>query len=103
MSDIHIQFVGWNNEAGHDKIWGYFTVGDSSTVFVFYGGRLQSQTLKQHGFNHKLASLRQSKICKGYKEISTDELRKIFPDCESQLDSKLLFAILSENKYKAAS
>ena len=109
MDNVQIIFAGWNNTKGHDKVWGYFRLSATEkylnfhgeTVYVFWGARGKSISIKQHEIGEKLYSLQRSKTSKDYKKISEEEFLKIFPNFYQQIDEKLTFAILAGAKYKA--
>jgi len=108
MDNVQIEFVGWNNSKGHDKVWGYFYFGEnqkflkeSTTVYVFWGARGKSLSIKQHETGKKLYSLHWSKESKGYNQITSGRFLEIFPTFYQQIEDKLTFAILAGAKYKA--
>jgi len=111
MENIQLYYTSWCNTKGHDKVWGYFYLGESKhgqyvgdlPMFVFYGARGKSLQIKEHVYGPKLISLRRSKESKGYKSVPTDEFLDICPNFYQEVDNKLTFAILGGNKYKAAS
>jgi hypothetical protein len=109
MDKIQILYTSWCNKKGSDKVWGYFSLNYEPRgswdypVFVFYGARGKSLTLKQHILNDDLINLRRSKERKGYEFIEEEsDFLKLCSNFYEEVDNKLTFAILSGNKYKAA-
>lgn len=80
MSNYTINFFGWNNEPGHDKVWGYITVGDGSgaKLYNFWGARGRKIAFKEYppGWDsvHELRKLARKKAERGYREIPVDQI-----------------------------
>lgn len=109
MENLEILCAQWCNTKGSDKVWGYFSLGCDTDklawmkpVFVFWGARGKSLQIKEHVLCDDLISLSRSKERKGYKFVETEKFLEICPNFYDEVDTKLTFAILAGNKYKAA-
>ena len=98
-----INYFGWNNEPGHDKVWGYLTIGEGVTaeLFNFWGARGKKLSFKKHETNYfsvdELRRLAQKKTGKGYREIPTGDIETVVEGFHEQLELQLTLAKLFEN------
>ena len=99
-----LNFLGWCNESGHDKIWGYVTVGDH--CYNFWGARGKKLSFQEHkagrwGDNRELRSKAEAK-CRprangAYHEIALNKVESVVPDFFNQLEHQLTIAKLFDN------
>jgi hypothetical protein len=103
-------FIGWCNEANHDKIWGYFyrptpdypkwpfwqqlTKDRGWNVCVFWAARGKAIHFKADTSGAELDKLERSKLKKGYQGISRARLEEIWPTFGEESSEKLLVEIL---------
>ena len=103
-------FIGWNQEGTSDKIWGYFlrptnTDGLPSwqkptkhwgwNCCIFWGRRGKAMSFKGNTTGHELDKLRDSKLRKGYVEISKKKLMEIWPTFIEEAEGKLMWEVLA--------
>ncbi len=101
--DYTIEFFGWCSEDGHDKVWGYVTIGDR--LYNFWGRRGKKFTFKQEDNtsfqNSKYARKAEQKCRSGrssgaYTAISPSRVEDVWPDFHEVFGRQLLFAKLSD-------
>ena len=91
MKYIHI---GWCKEDKHDKVWGIIRLHDEDCV-TFWGRRgakLQTKLIKASDYT--AYELFRKKRNKGYKEIHKDELDKVYPEFQTDLEKTAIWATL---------
>lgn len=99
-------FIGWCKEDNHDKIWGYFLRPTPNAQVwinkqygwnccVFWARRGKAMQFKADTTGHELNKLVSSKLKKGYREITPEKLREIWPSFDSESEGKLLMEVLS--------
>jgi hypothetical protein len=86
-------FLGWNNSAGHDKIWGF--IKTSQGVFSFWGRRGKSLSFKEYTSVWDAEAVANKKEDSGYKRQFNTEV--LPPDFEGQL----MMACLGKVKFSA--
>jgi len=82
---MDIKFIGWCNQANHDKVWGIGATDDNEfmTFWGRRGNKLQTNTKSMSGYDaYKLID---SKRKKGYQEFDKNELDKIHEDFRKQV------------------
>jgi hypothetical protein len=107
MAHIKIHALYRNNEPGHDKIWGYCYMPDSGQmmprrhqpVFVFYGATGRAFQVKQHQMGDQLIDLERSKRRRDYKQIPSESIGDFYANFQDDLERKLTFVILGDDKY----
>lgn len=116
MSTIENEFgfIGWNNEANHDKVWGYFyrptsvppvsqtpwwnpgpTKENGWNCCVFWAARGKAMQFKPDVTGETLSKLVRSKLKKGYNKITADKLIEIWPTFIQEAEAKLMWDILA--------
>jgi hypothetical protein len=99
--ELKLGWVGWNQENGSDKIWGYLWANqpssmDRSRVQIFWGRRGKTLSFKSHPYDGYLINLVDSKNRKGYMRINDAELRDIWPDFDAQCELKLVWHLMKD-------
>jgi len=95
--------IGWCKEDSHDKIWGiiritnnqdsdYWTPDKYVTFWGRRGKKLQTKTVEGHKWYAD--RLFEEKTDKGYKELNQDELDKVYPEFEKDLQKTVVWAML---------
>ena len=101
---MQYEFIGWNNEDGHDKVWGVIVLERNINIYVFdsdhrvvyfwgrRGKKLQTKLSveSQRDINKMIAS----KTKKGYEKVNLDELNKVYPEFETDLHQTAFWATL---------
>ena len=103
-------FIGWCQEGTSDKVWGYFlrptppenlwghTIPGrhlGSNCCIFYGRRGKAMRFKGDVVTLDLLGLRDSKLRKGYREISEAKLFEIWPNFIEEAEAKLMWEVLA--------
>lgn len=106
-------FIGhcFDAKENHDKIWGYFlrpTVVDINSASwqrprkesgwnccVFYGRRGKTMQFKANVTGWVLDDLKNSKLKKGYKQITESKLFEIWPNFIEEAEAKLMWEVLA--------
>lgn len=115
-------FIGhcFDPSENHDKIWGYFLrpgynsqwehyssySADQMKLFygdafkgrntcTFWGRRGKAMQFKASTMDHSLETLKNSKLKKGYKNISQEKLFQIWPTFIEEAEGKLMWEILA--------
>lgn len=101
-------FIGWNTEGNSDKIWGFFhrptpnfqpqrwgNPNHNQNVCVFWGRRGKAMQFKGDISGHDLDKLKQSKLKKGYLQISEEKLLNIWPTFITEAEGKLMWDVLA--------
>jgi hypothetical protein len=95
---MEFQFIGWNNQDGHDTIWTSFIA--EGNYYVAWGRRGAKLQFKKHGhhlmwaINGVVRKIEQQKKEKGYKEVDKFLLFTLFPDFEEKVEQELMVGIL---------
>lgn len=100
---LNYKFIGWCNEAGHDKVWGVIYLekppeitvwGDSNLKCVsFWGRRGKKLQTKMVVDNWDLDKLIDSKLKKGYNKVDTRKLNEVYPEFEEDLSKTAFWAM----------
>lgn len=96
---INYEFIGWNNDDDHDKVWGVIrlrTIDEYTAVYVSFWGR-RSKKLSHKVFDSSrwdLNKLVSSKVDKGYREIYKDDINNVYPEFEKDLQKTAVWAML---------
>lgn len=99
-------WIGWNNEDNHDKVWGYFYRPTPNATrwenhsrgwncCIFWARRGRAMQFKADVTGYELDKLVQSKIKKGYEQISQPKLFEIWPTFITEAEGKLMWDILA--------
>ncbi len=98
-----INYFGWNNEPGHDKVWGYVTIGEGTTaeLYNFWGARGKKLAFKKHESDFyavdELRRLASKKTAKGYREVPNNDIETLVPEFFEQFEIQLTLAKLFDN------
>lgn len=101
--NYQVNFFGWCNEEGHDKVWGYVTVGGrgSKELYNFWGRRGKNLTFKQHfgtWGSDDLAKLAAQKVRPrsngSYTEINPKNIENLIPGFFESFEKQLTLAKL---------
>lgn len=88
---MNFHFIGWNNEAGHDKIWTSFQ--DSSGNEYIAWGRRGSKLQVQHAGTKPIGKISKKKSS-GYKEVDEFLLFTLFPAFKENVEELLFLRTL---------
>lgn len=97
---LDFKFIGWCHDPknNHDKIWGVIRLDDDylfGKVLIFWGRRGKKLQTKFDFNNRKLTKLIVDKEATGYKSIDDNELDKVYPEFQSDLEKTAVWAIMS--------
>lgn len=98
------KFIGWCHEDNHDKVWGVIMLEDvtnssswswtNKRCCIFWGRRGKKLQTKLSVDDRNTYNLIQSKKKKGYIEINSNKLNKVYPEFENDLEKTAVYAIL---------
>lgn len=117
-----INFFGWCAQEGHDKVWGYVTVGDDQ-LYNFWGKRGGRFNFQKHEISKKpdwwpvwrgsrqiwqapefdILRRKAEEKCKpgrkngAYVEISVNEIENVVPGFFNEFEKQLTLAKLFDN------
>ncbi len=116
-----IIFFGWCSEEGHDKVWGFVTVGENQ-LYNFWGKRGKRFSFKKHTLSREpewrrkwrtngvweapelrgLRDLAEKKCEPGrkngtYVEVPVDKIEEVVPDFFNEFEKQLTLAKLFDN------
>lgn len=103
MSNYQINFFGWNNSPGHDKVWGYITVGEgpNAALYNFWGARGRKIAFKafKPGWDsaHELKKLARKKQDGGYRPISEDQIESVIEGFTEAFEKQFAITKLFNN------
>jgi hypothetical protein len=91
---MKFSFIGWCKEDNHDKVWGAIELGTMKYV-TFWGRRgkkLQTKPLiiSAYGLNQLI----KQKTSKGYIGVDKNNLDKVYPDFEKDLEQTAMWSML---------
>lgn len=108
MKYVHI---GWCNTDNHDKVWGIIQIGNdydtrgwnrdencyhANKYVTFWGRRGKKlQTKIWDGWLSDASREFRKKLDKGYKEVNKEQLDKVYPEFEQDLDKTAFWATLA--------
>lgn len=101
---MEYKYIGWckDEETNADKVWGVICLqtptvsyyGDGKFV-TFWGRRGKKlQTKMVEGSNWDVHKLFLKKVDKGYKEVDKDQLDKVYPEFQEDLEKTAVWALL---------
>ena len=96
---MNYEFIGWNNDDDHDKVWGVIrlrTVTEYNAVYVSFWGR-RGKKLSHKVFESgrwDLNKMVAGKLDKGYREIYKDDINNVYPEFEKDLQKTAVWAML---------
>jgi hypothetical protein len=91
---MKFSFIGWCQENNHDKVWGVIELGTTKYV-TFWGRRgkkLQTKQLITNSYGIK--KLVGQKYNKGYVSVDKDNLDRVYPDFEKDLEQTAMWSML---------
>jgi hypothetical protein len=100
-----INFFGWCSQEGHDKVWGYVTVGDDQ-LYNFWGKRGKRFAFQKHDARYSEATALQRKAqekCRpgrasgAYTEVPVSQIEAIVPGFFEEFEKQLTLAKLFDN------
>jgi predicted DNA-binding WGR domain protein len=101
---MDFKFVGWNTNAGHDKVWGavylehydpeQLTGRNGHEVLLFWGRRGHKLQYKFDYDNADLSAVIRKKRDKGYQQVYRDQLETIYPELEVDIEKCVIIAKL---------
>lgn len=97
MKYVHI---GWCKEGTADKVWGVIQLTDNSywnrvkyaTFWGRRGAKLQTKLWEGNAWDAKETFLK--KQDKGYRSVELDELNKVYPEFQQDLEKTAFWATL---------
>jgi len=98
---MNYKWIGWCREDNHDKIWAVICLrtpkhgadaGNYATVWGRRGKKLQTKPFS--GEAYQINNSIRAKQKKGYAEIPTTELDRIYPEFETDLEQTAIWAVL---------
>jgi hypothetical protein len=99
-----IKYFGWNNEAGHDKVWGY-VLFDGVKLYNFWGPRGKKLAFQEHeydasrpfsGMARQLETRAAAKTRKGYRQIDSKDIETEIPGFKLEFEKQLTIAKMFE-------
>lgn len=101
---MNYKFIGWCKEGIHDKVWGVIYLedpneprlgyGDYVKCLTFWGRRGAKLQTKLSYENYELEKLINNKLHKGYNRINKNELDRVYPEFETDLEKTAIWATL---------
>lgn len=105
--NYRINFFGWCSEEGHDKVWGYVTVGDpgSGELYNFWGKRGKRLAFQKHEGvwgSDELQKRADQKTRSGrssgaYRRVPVSDVENVVPGFFNELEKQLTLAKLFDN------
>lgn len=94
---MYYEFIGWCNEDNHDKVWVLIHLPGIGKVVSLWGRRGKKLQHKVYeGLRwFEIDRLINSKTKKGYQKIDQNELAKVYPEFEDDLQKTYIWALLS--------
>jgi predicted DNA-binding WGR domain protein len=101
---MNFEFIGWCQEDNHDKVWGVIVLERDINKYVYYpdhkicvfwgrrGKKLQTKisTESQRDINKLIGS----KTKKGYDRINLENLHKVYPEFQQDLEQTAFWSML---------
>jgi hypothetical protein len=103
---MNYEFIGWCKEGNHDKVWGVICLQEpeyreslhgwvAGKYLTFWGRRgAKLQTKLVVNIKYEVEKLCSKKLDKGYKKIHKDDLDKVYPEFETDLEKTAIWATL---------
>ena len=92
-----IEWVGYNGQENHDKVWGWLVMKDRR-IYCFWGRRGKQLRFKQHDSLHSVNCVqKQKQDKKGYLHVPPEQYDNLVKDFLSDVEVWCATAILSEN------
>lgn len=90
---MNFKFIGWCKESKHDKVWGVIKL-DSPNALIFWGRRGSKLQTKFTVETWGLTKLIDSKRNTGYNEINSEDLDKVYPEFQQDIEQAAIWASL---------
>jgi predicted DNA-binding WGR domain protein len=87
-------FIGWCKENNHDKVWGAIEL-DTVKYVTFWGRRgkkLQTKSIIISPYH--MTKMINEKTKKGYIRVDKDNLDKVYPEFEKDLEQTAMWSML---------
>ena len=101
------EHIGWCKEESHDKVWGIILLAEDVPVsasawpfatnkYVTFWGRRgkKLQTKLWNGSSYDALKMFEKKENKGYKSVDIEQLHKVYPEFQSDLEKTAFWATL---------
>ena len=96
IDNYHIEWLGYNNEESHDKIWGWLNLKDGRK-YCFWGRRGKKLRFKEHSDVFELLRIQnQKEDKKGYYRVSPNQYDNLVKDFIIEVEIWLTTAILGD-------
>jgi len=92
MDGIEFDFIGWNHEGEHDKVWTAFHIDGS--YYAGWGRRGKTLRFKKHRSGYELDKMITKKQ-KTYNEVDQFQLFTIFPYFKEDVSKYLTFDLMA--------
>jgi predicted DNA-binding WGR domain protein len=99
---VDYSFIGWCKEGKHDKVWiaiqlrkYNFDTNELGKVLTLWGRRGQRLRSKIVDDDDDLYKLIRSKRNKGYEQLSTEYLGKVYPEFKADLEKQYIWSTLA--------
>jgi hypothetical protein len=99
---VDYRFIGWCKEGRHDKVWIAIELrkydfdtdemGKILTIWGRRGGNLRSKIVDDDEAFYKLIV---SKRKKGYEQLSTEYLNRVYPEFKADLEKQYIWSTLT--------
>jgi predicted DNA-binding WGR domain protein len=91
---MNFSFIGWCKEENHDKVWGAIELGTARYV-TFWGRRGKKLQTKSLGVSsYELRKLINQKTAKGYISVDKNNLDRVYPEFEKDLEQTAMWSML---------
>jgi hypothetical protein len=98
---MKFEHIGWCKEGVHDKVWGVILLHEDTrypflnkyiTFWGRRGAKLQTKIVEESSIN--IREMFRKKLNKGYQEVDKNELDRVYPDFQSDLEKTAIWATL---------
>lgn len=96
MVGYDMKWVGWNNNKGHDKVWGWLQMSDDR-VYCFWGARGKKLRFKEHSSEYAVELVQHRKEKTGYTYIPQKKYDSLVKDFLDDVEIWCTTAILSDS------
>jgi hypothetical protein len=99
-----VNFFGWCTDQGHDKVWGYVTLGGGE-LYNFWGKRGAKFTFQEHPGSYRDSIMLQKRAAQKvrrrangrYDEIDVTKIETVIPGFYDEFEKQLMMAKLFDN------
>ena len=96
MVGYDINWVGWNNNDNHDKVWGWLQMSDER-VYCFWGRRGKKLRFKEHSSTYRVITVQHRKEKEGYNHIVPTQYDTLVKDFIDEVEIWCTTAILEDS------